>query len=263
MYRPFCCLTVVLLAGCAATDGGRFLQKPADSFEAEYQALLDQPYIDPLTSYLIEHQGDPQRASTLVQIRQERDRRCQTIARQYADEPATRTILQRYNLDYGYSCPEQVAEFENRFDRQQAQQQSAPEPVKPPLPTQQITPSDIPDTGRDERQITDQALSDCYLLTSIRNYSAARTACAEPADQGDLRAQVNMARIAHLFEDYDDAVKWAQMAAPESGAAAFLLGQMYAVGQGVGQNRDQAVYWFNEAVKLGNRDAEAALDQYR
>lgn len=262
MYRPFYCLAVVLLASCAATDGERSLQKSADSYEAERQALLEQPYIDPLTSYLIEHQNDSARASILRNIRQERDLRCQNVARQYADEPATGAMLERYNLSYGYSCPEQVAEFEKRFDRQQAQRTPAPEPVSTP-PTQPITLPETPDTSSDERQINDQALSDCYLLTSIRNYSDARKACAEPAGRGDLRSQVNMARIAHLFEDYEGALKWAQMAAPGSDAAAFLLGQMYAAGQGVDPDRDQAVYWFNEAVKLGNKDAEAALDQYR
>ena len=261
MYRPFYCLLILLLTGCAITDGKRSSQKSADAFQAEREALLAQPYIDPLTNYLIEYQGDPARTSTLQRIRQERDLRCQTVARQYGDEPATEAMLERYNISYGYSCPEQVAEFENRVNQQSAKQESVPEPVPPPKPSKS-SPS-APPISPAQQQISDQALSDCYLLISIRNYSAARKACAEPAGQGDLRSQVNMARIAHLFEDYDDAVKWAQMAAPESGEAAFLLGQMYATGQGVSQNTDQALYWLNEAAKLGNKDAEAALDQYR
>ena len=264
MYRPLCCLVVVLLAGCATTDGERLFQTSSASLEAERQVLIDQPYIDPLTNYLIEHHGDPTRASTLQQIRQERDLRCEKVARQYADEPATEVVLERYNFNYGYSCPEQVAAFGERVRQRQASEISTPEPISPPTPiSEQITPAEAPDVGSDQRQISDQSLSDCYLLTSIRNYSEARKACRKPADQGDLRSQMNMARIAHLFEDYDDAAKWARMAAPESDEASYLLGQMYAAGQGVGEDRDQALYWFNEAAKLGNKDAEAALDQYR
>lgn len=261
MYRPFLCFVMLLLAGCAITDSEYLLQKSADSFDAERQAVLDQPYIDPLTSYLIEHQGDPARASVLQEIRQERDFRCQTVAREYADEPPIRAVLERYNLSYGYSCPEQVAEFEKRIIQQRARQKSVPDPVQPPAP-EQITPIETVDTSTNAPQIPDQVLSDCYLLTSIRNYSTARKACRGPADQGDLRSQVNMARIAFVMENYNDALKWAQKAAPASGEAALLLGYMYARGKGVGENRDQAVHWFNKSAKLGNKDAQAALDQY-
>jgi hypothetical protein len=254
---------MLLLAGCTITDSEYLLQKSADPFDAERQALLDQPYIDPLTSYLIEHQGDPARASVLREIRQERDSRCQSVAREYADEPAIRAVLERYNLSYGYSCPEHVAEFEKRVIHQRARQKSVPEPEERPPAPEQITPTETVDTSTNEPQIPDQALSDCYLLTSIRNYSTARTACRGPADQGDLRSQVNMARIAFVMEDYNDALKWARKAAPASGEAALLLGYMYARGKGVGQNRNQAVHWFDKSAKLGNKDAQAALDQYR
>ena len=254
---------VVLLTGCATTDGERLVQTSSASFEAEAQALMDQPYIDPLTNYLIEHQGDSARAEILQQIKQERDLRCQEVARQYSDESATEAMLERYNLGYGYSCPEQVAVFDSRVSQQQANQQSIPEPAVPSTPKPTPKPIPKPTQKPTPEQISDQALSDCYLLSSIRNYSAARNACRDPANLGDQRSQVTMARISHLFEDYKDAAKWARMAAPESDEASFLLGKMYAAGQGVGQNMDQAVYWFNEAAKLGNKDAQAALDQYR
>lgn len=262
MYRPLLCLLTLVFAGCAMIDSEPLLQTPEDPFESERQGLFDQPYIDPLTNYLIEHQGDPERASVLPEIRQERDLRCQTVAEEYKDEPAIRAVLERYNLSYGYSCPEDVAEFAKRVNQQRARQKAMPQPVQP-RSEEQAMPAQTADTGIDEPEIPDQALSDCYLLTSIRNYSTARKACREPADQGDLRSQVNMARIAFVLEDYNDALKWARKAAPASGEAALMLGYMYARGKGVSQNMDQAVHWFSESVELGNKDAQAAIDQYR
>jgi len=269
MYRPLICLMTLFFAGCGIIDSEQLFRKSVDPLQAERQALFDQPYIDPLTNYLIEHQGDPERASILPEIRQQRDLRCQAVAEEYAEEPAIRAVLERYNLGYGYSCPEQVAEFAKRVNQQRARQKAVPEPVAQPRPPEQttpgetVTPTETEVTSVDEPQIADQLLSDCYLLTSIRNYSTARKACREPADQGDLRSQVNMARIAFVLEDYNDALRWARKAAPASGEAALLLGYMYARGKGVGQNMDQAVHWFNESAKLGNKDAQAAIDQYR
>jgi TPR repeat protein len=72
-----------------------------------------------------------------------------------------------------------------------------------------------------------------------------------------------MAVVAHAFEDYEEALKWAQKAASESDEAAFLLGQMYANGRGVSQNKNQAVYWFKEAARKGHKEAKTVLDQYR
>ena len=119
------------------------------------------------------------------------------------------------------------------------------------------------DSASGSQQPDSQALSDCYLLTSIRNYSAAREACRQPAEQGDVKSQANMALIAHTFEDYDSAYEWARKAAPDSGDASYLLGRMYASGRGVEQNSDQAVYWYNKAAGQGHKDARAALDRHR
>jgi hypothetical protein len=277
MYRSFsCCLIILFLNGCAAVNSGRlseiFAADTADSvesgdqtsFEPERQALFDQPYIDPLTDYLIEYYADADRRSVLQQVRDERDRRCEEVATGFAAEPSTREALQRFNAGYAYSCPEQVAVFEERVNREAARSlpepselpdpPSAPETVKTPEPKPQTVSTKI---------IPDQALSDCYLLTTIRNFSAARQACREPANLGDVRSQANMAVVAHAFEDYEEALKWAQKAASESDEAAFLLGQMYANGRGVSQNKNQAVYWFKEAARKSHKEAKTVLDQYR
>ncbi|MDI9243792.1 tetratricopeptide repeat protein [Marinobacter sp. CHS3-4] len=226
--------------------------QPAKSFDQERAALFDQPYIDPLTDYLIEHSGDAARAELLDQVREERDRRCKEVARQFSEEPATPRVLARFNAGYAYSCPEQVAAFESRVDQQQASEDTTD--------TQDTT--DVT-TDPKARKPTDQALSDCYLLTTIRNFSAAREACRVPAQEGDNRAQANMALVTHAFEEYGVARQWAEKAADRSGQAAFLLGEIYAKGQGVNRNRDQAVHWYSEAIELGHEPAQEALDQYR
>jgi hypothetical protein len=263
MYRSWSCVLIILLLnGCANIDGVPSSRVSPESsgqartYQAEKQALFDQPYVDPLTDYLIEHQGDPDRERVVEQVRQERDQRCLTVATQYADKPATEQMLRRYNISYGYSCPQQVAAFEKRVTRQAA------EPA-PPSELELRTPAasvEI-DSARDAR-VSDQALSDCYLLTTIRNFSAAKEACREPADKGDVRSQANMAVVAYAFEDFANALDWARKAAPGSGEAAFLLGQMYAFGRGVSQNIDKAVYWYKEAVRQGHREAQAAIDSH-
>lgn len=263
MYRSCsCCLIILVLNGCASINTERlrnaFTTESVDqgSFQRERDALFDQPYIDPLTDYLIEHYADDDRRSVLQQVREERDRRCEAVATEFTDEPSTRDALKRFNAGYAYSCPEQVAAFEERVNRQAAS-------PRPPAPTPETPMSEPqPVTGSTET-IPDQALSDCYLLTTIRNFSAARQACREPADLGDIRSQANMALVAHAFEDYEEALRWARKAAAESEEAAFLLGQMYANGRGVSQNKNQAVYWFKEAARKGHKEAKTALDRYR
>jgi len=274
MYRPYSCLLIiVLLGGCAGIDGDRLSKASSDvlkrtgqvmkqlvsgpegdPYKLEREALFDQPYIDPLTDYLAQHDDDPQRAEVLQLIRQERDRRCNIIAQKYASRPATETMLGRYRSGYDYSCPKQVAAFGERVSRQ------------PPEQEMHTAPTDtdaIANTVMEEpTEISDQVLSNCYLLTTIRNYSAAREACRTPANNGDVRSQTNMAIIAHAYEDYARAREWARKAAPTSGKAAFLLGQMYAAGRGVSQDLEQAVHWYTEAARQGHKEAQAALDRY-
>ncbi|OZB14477.1 MAG: hypothetical protein B7X58_07850, partial [Marinobacter sp. 34-60-7] len=215
------------------------------------QALFDQRYIDPLTDYLIEHAGDAERADVRARVRQERDRRCTVIAEQYHSEPANPETLARYNAGYAYSCPQQVAAFEARVQAAQAEAAAATGD-RPPADS---LARNMPPV------ISDQALSDCYLLTTIRNYSEARQACQAPADQGDRRAQANMAIITYAFEAYSEALNWAQQVADTSGDAAFVLAQMYEAGKGVERNPELADYWYRTAAEHGNEDARMALER--
>ncbi|MEP1217503.1 MAG: tetratricopeptide repeat protein [Marinobacter sp.] len=273
MYRwYFTALIIVFLTGCAGFDGRRLFEVPSDTqplprntaappavsqpetepYELQRQALFKQPYIDPLTDYLKEYGNDTDRAAVLRIIEHERDRRCKVIARDYAGEPATEQKLARYRAGYNYSCPEDVEAFAERVSRNRKTE--PPATIAAP-DTKQEDPAPQSQHG--------QSLSDCYLLTTIRNYSAAREACRESAESGDSRSQANMAIIAHAFEDYVRAFEWAQKAAPVSGKASYLLGQMYHAGRGVEQNTEQAVYWYGKAASQGHKEARMALERYR
>ena len=96
-----------------------------------------------------------------------------------------------------------------------------------------------------------QQLNDCYLLTTIRNYSEARAACQAPAQQGDRRAQSNMALISRALGQYAAALDWAQQAAPGSADAAYLLGELYERGQGVEASDQRALSWYLQAAEQG------------
>ncbi len=272
MYRSyFSVVTIVFLSGCAGIDTGRWSDASSDvlvrtgdvieaivtqpehePYESQRQALFDQPYIDPLTDYLKEHGNDPDRELVLRQIEKERDRRCLAIAEDYSGEPATEQTLARYRAGYQYSCPAEVKAFAERVQQDQ--------PQEPPA-TAVVTESN--EKGSGPEKAPEQSLGDCYLLTTIRNYSAARDACRESAESGDSRSQANMAMIAHAFEDYASALEWARKAAPASSRASFLLGQMYASGRGVEQNSEQAVYWYDMAANQGHEEARIALERYR
>lgn len=279
MYPRFISvLTILFLSGCAGINGERLSkassdiltrsgevvseivtpseEKPEkqDSYQQERQALFDQPYIDPLTDYLKERGGDTDRAPVLQQVSNERDRRCRVVAGNYAAKPATQQNLARYRAGYNYSCPADVEAFASRVDDNQKKKINRPEPA--------IVTEDNKGVS-DPEKVFEQSLSDCYLLTSIRNYSAAREACLEFAENGDSQAQANMAMIAHAFEDYASALQWARKAALVSGNASYLLGQMYASGRGVEQDSEQAVYWYQKAASQGHKEARTALDRYR
>lgn len=281
MYRLLSCfIAALLLSGCAGIDTERLSRtstdllartgevmrtivspsgsEPSDpprqttqAFDQEQQALFDQRFIDPLTDYLIEHAGDSDRADTLARVREERDRRCEVIAEQYRNEPATAQALARYDAGYAYSCPQQVAAFEARVSAARASTAATSGAEQNPGSSRQDAPP----------VISDQALSDCYLLTTIRNYSEARQACQAPADQGDRRAQANMAIITYAFEAYSEALTWAQQVADTSGDAAFVLAQMYEAGKGVERNPEQADYWYRTAAEHGHEDARMALER--
>lgn len=253
VYALLAALGMVLaLTGCESlkTRGSEDVVADTPDPAREIEVLFAQPYIDPLTRYLQQHEDDALRAEYLPQVLQERDRRCDTIAQRYATRPLTRQTLEQYRAGYDYSCPAQVAAFERRLAE-----------VTSAAPVAQ-KPTAVAKTAAGAHGGGSTQLHDCYLLTSIRNHGEARQACLEPAERGDARAQYNMALIARALEDYTDALHWAHMAADRSARARYLLGDLYAKGQGVPADDGNALRWYREAAEMGDAAAQYQVGRF-
>ncbi|ODC02925.1 hypothetical protein BFW38_04535 [Terasakiispira papahanaumokuakeensis] len=266
------CIGIWGISGCAFQAERASSDTANQAFEADkaaVQALFDQPYIDPLTRFLKQPQGQQLPQDLQNKIRVERDRRCQAVAQEYAQRPLTAQSLARYRAGYQYSCPDDVDAFAERLKVQSKDSNQAAETAS----GQSDEVSDDPDAAAEtQRQqttstasvgadaISSQQLNDCYLLTQIRNFSDALDACQEPAEKGYVKAQRNMAMMAYTLEDYERARLWAEKAASQSGQAANILGEMYAQGQGVNVDLAQARHWFLEAVRLGYAKAQSRLE---
>lgn len=262
-------MSAVLIAGCGNLKTSDFLSRtgdalskigqraPAADLDQEIKPLFDQPYIDPLTEYLQRYGADSARTAQLGQVRAERERRCAAVARRYNTSGITETGLASYRRGYSFSCPQDVAAYEARLEAMQPQ--PAPKPVLQPVSEPPSDDSEVHDDDTQKVAVSPQ-LNDCYLLTRIRNFSDALKACRGPAEDGAAGAQASMAQIQSALGNHESAYRWAWQAAPESGQGAYLLGEMYAQGLGVAQDKDAAAKWFRTAIGLGYVGAENALD---
>jgi len=223
------------------------------NYDTEVNTLFAQPYIDPLTDYINRHIDDKNRAEPLRKVSNERKVRCQKIADLYAKRPLTQASLNRYQAGYNYSCPKDVEAFALRLA----------DTEKPETSESASAPSDISPTA--VKPVLDQAivsnvnkeqLNDCYLLTTISNFREAKQACLSPATEGDARAQLNMAIIHKAMGEYPQSFEWAEKVQDQSPRARYLLGELYASGQGVKQNDKAAFNAFEKAGEEGYADAQ-------
>ena len=86
------------------------------------------------------------------------------------------------------------------------------------------------------------------------------------AEQGDATAQFNLGNMyangQGVAQNYQEAVKWYRLAAEQGDAdAQFNLGVMYANGEGVTQDDRIAHMWFNLLASFGNKDGANARDR--
>ena len=86
------------------------------------------------------------------------------------------------------------------------------------------------------------------------------------AEQGDATAQFNLGNMyangQGVAQNYQEAVKWYRLAAEQGDAdAQFNLGVMYANGRGVTQDDRIAHMWFNLLASFGNKDGANARDR--
>lgn len=268
MYRLLVIImSAVLIAGCGNLKTSDFLSRTGDALskigqrpptadlDQEIKPLFDQPYIDPLTEYLQRYADDPARTAHLGQVRGERERRCAAVAGRYNTDEITAPSLALYRRGYGFSCPQDVAAYEARLEAMQ----QASKPARQPASELLSDDSEVHDDKAQKVAVSGQ-LNDCYLLTRIRNFSGALKACLGPAEAGVAGAQASMAQIQNALGNHESAYRWARQAAPESGQGAYLLGEMYAQGLGVAQDKDAAAEWFRTAIGLGYAGAEIALN---
>ncbi|MBQ0832799.1 MULTISPECIES: SEL1-like repeat protein [unclassified Marinobacter] len=260
-------MSAVLIAGCGNLKTSDFLSRTGDALskigqkapaagpDQEIKPLFDQPYIDPLTEYLQRYARDPARTTQLEQVSQERERRCGAVARRYNTDEITAAGLASYRRGYSFSCAQDVAAYEARLEAMPP----APKPSQQPFNALLSDNTEVRD-GEAKKAAVSRQLNDCYLLTRIRNFSDALIACRGPAEDGAAGAQANMAQIQYALGNHESAYRWAQMAVPESGQAAYLLGEIYAQGLGVAQDKNAAAKWFRTAAGLGHAGAENALN---
>jgi TPR repeat protein len=116
----------------------------------------------------------------------------------------------------------------------------------------------------------------CGLVAKERICRKTISTCKKPAEQGDTHAQVMMGicysgsgDMAGVAQDYSLAMKWFRLAAAQENAADAhdsatakqIIGSMYALGRGVPQSNEQALFWLHSSAKQGNPGAQYLLGE--
>jgi len=98
-----------------------------------------------------------------------------------------------------------------------------------------------------------KAFHDGDLVTAMAKYQSA-------ADAGSAEAQAKLAWIYDQSEENDIAVELYRRSAEQSFAdGEFGLGEMYAKGEGVERDDDEALFWFERAANQGHEHAIRVL----
>ena len=100
----------------------------------------------------------------------------------------------------------------------------------------------------------------CGLLLANQKFDDLRKA----AEQGDASAQYGLGGAYDngegVAQDKVEAVKWYRKAAEQGGAEAqYNLGSAYDLGEGVGKDKVEAVKWWRKAAEQGNAMAQFLL----
>ena len=89
---------------------------------------------------------------------------------------------------------------------------------------------------------------------------AALTHYGKAAEAGSALAQARLAWIHDLSEDNAAAVEWYRASADQGYPdGQYGLGEMYAKGEGVEKNPDEALLWFTRAAENGHAQAQRVL----
>lgn len=88
----------------------------------------------------------------------------------------------------------------------------------------------------------------------------ARTWLSKAAERGHVNAQEELATMEYELKNYSNAYKWYDSAAKQgSSKAQFGLGNCYAAGHGVDENKKEAIEWYKRSANNGNCDAQMEL----
>ncbi len=80
------------------------------------------------------------------------------------------------------------------------------------------------------------------------------------AEKNHLPAQVATGELMRTAQEYEEAFGWFMMAAYQGdAAAAYYMGQMYSLGEGVEQNLEKALYWTKLAAGKNSLPAQGVL----
>lgn len=259
---------------------------PKAEDDAEVKALFAQKLIDPLTQYLEKYQGKTDKQQHLALVREERDQRCEKIAAWYAKKAATEENLQRLKGGYAYSCLPLVESFAQRVASAEAAAEetqadtpkpqtaadntaeqpvvaeTAQKPVAEPATSAQPVESKAEPTPQTSPQTDPEAA--CQQSMAQKNYAQIAQHCPPLAQQGDVKAQLLLAKMyadgKGVVQSDQQAVKWYQMAAEQGDKTAqSALGVSYYTGNGVTQDYRKAASWQRKAANQGHPDAQFIL----
>ena len=241
-YGAFIFLVLIQMTGCGNKNAIKeedssvsqpvedTTQPPSNPDLDEFERLLSQKYIDPLTDYIANNRNDPSKLKYVQRLKLEKQKRCEEIRRFFLKKDKENRMLVRLEQGYRYSCPEIVKEFAEQ----------------------------VKTTAK--KAIDD--IGDCQVLYKIGNYKEAILACKPYAEQGNAFAQYNLGTMHGVLRDYKKAIKWIRRSAHKGYAKAeHSLGQFYYNGTGVSQNYKEAMEWFRLAANHGSVEAQMMLAQ--
>jgi TPR repeat protein len=111
-------------------------------------------------------------------------------------------------------------------------------------------------------QVLAGPLEDATSAYELGDYATAIELITPLAEQGDLRAQMNLGSMNYNSPrpNHEEAAKWFRLAADQGDMLAQrYLGFMYANGQGLARDDREAVRWYGRAAEQGDADAQASL----
>lgn len=122
-YGAFIFLVLIQMVGCGNknaikeedSSGSQLVEETTHSPSTldlnEFERLLSQKYIDPLTDYISNHRNEPPKLKYVQRLKLEKQKRCEKIRRLFQKKDRENRVLVRLERGYRYSCPIVVKEF--------------------------------------------------------------------------------------------------------------------------------------------------------